>query len=75
MHEREDLESSELTMRTKRRIICLAMDTVDRLKKVGNTAEASWVERFLNTVCDNLNLDLFFTLELSRQRSPRHHGA
>ncbi|RYP62503.1 hypothetical protein DL771_009711 [Monosporascus sp. 5C6A] len=62
MHSRDgkarDVTDSRMGDRSRRRLICLALDTVDRLKQTGNTTEASWVERFLTNMCENLNLGI-----------------
>ncbi|RYP51575.1 hypothetical protein DL769_010791 [Monosporascus sp. CRB-8-3] len=62
MHSRDgkarDITDSRMGDRSRRRLICLALDTVDRLKQTGNTTEASWVERFLTNMCENLNLGI-----------------
>ncbi|KAI1503771.1 hypothetical protein F5X99DRAFT_374410 [Biscogniauxia marginata] len=54
-----DIADMERNARAQRRIICLALDTADRLKQVGKSDEASWVERFLTRLYDGLNLGLF----------------
>ncbi|KAI8962218.1 hypothetical protein F5Y11DRAFT_323264 [Daldinia sp. FL1419] len=43
----------------RRRVVCLALDTADRLKEVGDMDEASWVQRFLLRIGQDLNFDLF----------------
>ncbi|KAI0172230.1 hypothetical protein GGR52DRAFT_459788 [Hypoxylon sp. FL1284] len=42
----------------RRRIICLALDAVDRLKQVGDADEASWIERFLVRLGAEANLPI-----------------
>lgn len=54
----QDVTNTTIGDRARRRLICLALDTVDRLKQSGNTTEASWVERFLTKMCENLNLGI-----------------
>ncbi|KAH7026618.1 uncharacterized protein B0I36DRAFT_331014 [Microdochium trichocladiopsis] len=39
----------------RQRVICLALDAVDRLKQAGNADEVSWVERFLTTISEHLH--------------------
>ncbi|KAI1650415.1 uncharacterized protein F4817DRAFT_260892 [Daldinia loculata] len=52
-------DSSNLYPSTRRRLVCLALDTADRLKEVGDTDEVSWVERFLLRIGDDLNFGIF----------------
>lgn len=59
MHHNSALTVGDISTRLqevkRQRIICLALDAVDRLKQAGNATDASWVERFLTTVCQHLN--------------------
>ncbi|KAI1323024.1 hypothetical protein F5Y16DRAFT_384946 [Xylariaceae sp. FL0255] len=45
---------SRMAPQTQRRILCLALDAAGRLKEVGETAEASWVERLRANIYKNL---------------------
>ncbi|CAJ2513153.1 Uu.00g012720.m01.CDS01 [Anthostomella pinea] len=54
----DDVADMHLTARSQRRMICLALDAADRLKQVGNTDEASLVERFLTKMCESVNLGM-----------------
>lgn len=47
----------------RRRLVCLALDTVNRLKEIGDIDEASWVERFMARISNDLNLDIFNVAE------------
>lgn len=52
------IDRMKLKDRSQKRLICLALDTADRLKQTGNTTEASWVEKLLAKMYENLNLDI-----------------
>ncbi len=60
-----DVTEVKMGDRSRRRLICLALDTVDRLKQTGNTAQASIVERFLTKMCENLNLGILNNTNLA----------
>ncbi|KAI1386787.1 uncharacterized protein F4822DRAFT_411228 [Hypoxylon trugodes] len=57
--------STDLRPIIRKRLLCLAMDTADRLKEVGDTEEVSWVERFLTRLGYDLNtcIGIFNALE------------
>ncbi|KAI0002797.1 hypothetical protein F4779DRAFT_114882 [Xylariaceae sp. FL0662B] len=59
MHSKADSEDKTPSInsnpRFQSRLVFLALDTADRLKQVGHTDEASWVERFLIGLCSSLN--------------------
>ena len=59
--EAPDVDGAKIGDRSRRRLICLALDAADRLKQTGNTVEASWVERLLAKMCENLNLGILNT--------------
>ncbi|KAI0111697.1 hypothetical protein F4814DRAFT_363638 [Daldinia grandis] len=54
-----NFDSTNLHPSTRRRLVCLALDTANRLKEVGDTDEVSWVERFLLRIGDDLNFGIF----------------
>ncbi|KXJ91881.1 hypothetical protein Micbo1qcDRAFT_194877 [Microdochium bolleyi] len=66
MHQHPALAISDISTRLqeikRQRVICLALDAVDRLKQAGNANDASWVERFLTSVCQHLNFGTADTL-------------
>ncbi|KAI1209367.1 uncharacterized protein F4807DRAFT_91572 [Annulohypoxylon truncatum] len=39
----------------RKRFVCLALDTADRLKEVGDVEEVSWIERLLTKLGNDLN--------------------
>ncbi|KAI0841162.1 hypothetical protein F5Y06DRAFT_214450 [Hypoxylon sp. FL0890] len=53
------VRSRDLDLNTWRRLVLLALDTTDRLKKVGDIEEVSWVERFLARIGIDLNSGIF----------------
>ncbi|KAL7627910.1 hypothetical protein AAE478_002105 [Parahypoxylon ruwenzoriense] len=55
----DDVATWNLNKQTRRRLVCLAIDTAESLKRAGDPAEASWVGRFLTQICDDLNLNIF----------------
>ncbi|KAI5868201.1 hypothetical protein GGS23DRAFT_544505 [Durotheca rogersii] len=55
----DEIATANLPKQARRRLVCLALDTVDRLKEAGDTTEVSWVERFLTRICEDLNLNIF----------------
>lgn len=59
MHANADSDSDGLDPTTRRRLVCLALDTADRLTQVGDADEASWVRRFLTRIGDDLNFAIF----------------
>ncbi|KAI0152094.1 hypothetical protein F4776DRAFT_12731 [Hypoxylon sp. NC0597] len=63
MHHTGDVKSDDLDPNTRRRLVCLALDTADRLKEVGNVEEVSWIERFLARIGNDLNSGIFNALE------------
>ncbi|KAI1759573.1 hypothetical protein GGR53DRAFT_134375 [Hypoxylon sp. FL1150] len=56
MHANAEREQQNPTLR--RRVVCLALDAANRLKQVGDTDEASWVERFLARIGADANLGI-----------------
>lgn len=58
-------------VQSQRRLVCFALDTVDRLKQIGDTTHASRIEAFLTRLCDNLNLGIlnFNLAELNSLRT------
>ncbi|KAI2620666.1 hypothetical protein GGS26DRAFT_304160 [Hypomontagnella submonticulosa] len=51
--------STEPDPATRRRLICLALDAVSRLKEVGDVDEVSWVERFVARIYNGLGRGIF----------------
>ncbi|KAI2621160.1 hypothetical protein GGR54DRAFT_90983 [Hypoxylon sp. NC1633] len=61
-----NMHSTNLHPTTRRRMVSLALDAADRLKRVGDVDEASWVERFLARIANDLNASLFSVTERKR---------
>ncbi|OTB19720.1 hypothetical protein K445DRAFT_18269 [Daldinia sp. EC12] len=57
LHHTQDCKKFSASRR--RRVICLALDTADRLKEVGDAKQLSWVEQFLLKMANELNFDIF----------------
>ncbi|KAI1807562.1 hypothetical protein F4811DRAFT_504941 [Daldinia bambusicola] len=55
--------SKDLSPSQRRRVLCMALDTADRLKEIGDSDELSWVEHFLLKMMNELNLDIFNAAE------------
>lgn len=49
---------ADLRPTTRRRLVSLALDAADRLKEVGDVEQASWVERFLSRIGNDLTLGI-----------------
>ncbi|KAI1335028.1 hypothetical protein F5Y15DRAFT_259596 [Xylariaceae sp. FL0016] len=61
-----DVAITGLAPRAQKRLAFMAIDTADRLKRLGAADEASWLERLLNTMFENWDLTL---LNLKRDES------
>ncbi|KAF2971058.1 hypothetical protein GQX73_g2506 [Xylaria multiplex] len=42
----------------QQRLLCLVLDAAERLNQTGQAAEAPWLERFRNAICEKLNLGI-----------------
>ncbi|KAI4859946.1 hypothetical protein F4820DRAFT_453397 [Hypoxylon rubiginosum] len=65
MHDSAEREQRDPVLR--RRLVCMALDATDRLRQVGDTDEASWVERFLARIGSDTHLGIL--MEQIRQAS------
>ncbi|XXG98950.1 Suppressor of the cold-sensitive snRNP biogenesis mutant brr1-1 [Hypoxylon texense] len=59
MHANAERQHEHQDLALRRRLVCLALDAANRLKQVGDTYEASWVERFLTRIGADGNLSIF----------------
>ncbi|KAI1133801.1 hypothetical protein F5Y10DRAFT_228581 [Nemania abortiva] len=71
---RQIVESvSNMRPRAQQRVLCLVLDAAERLKRTGQMAEAPWVERIKNAICERLNLAVLREDSLN-SNIPIHNG-